>query len=604
MAESQRNDGWNRRSGPESRSRNNNAWQTKSRSKNTPNNKKYNKNSRNNSPDMIIEIVSNKVGKLIGSEGKTIKNLQQKSNTKICVGKSINNNNLTMVTIVGSLENQNKAKELITELLTDSPPPEPCVEEFCSFDRYVEPPPFTPGPIIKNFYYEDIAISNMSQKDAKEIRRRNNNIEVECIFNETENAPKNTINIVPNPITSFEQAFKNYPEVLQEIKKQGFTTPSPIQCQAWPILLSGKDMIGVAQTGTGKTLAFLLPALIHIDGQGNAPRIGPNALILAPTRELALQIEKEVNKYSYRGIKAICIYGGVKRPEQIKLIKKENAQIIIATPGRLIDFVRINVIDLRSVSYVVLDEADRMLDMGFEPQIRYCISDIRSDRQTVMTSATWPEEVRRMALSFMVDPIQVSIGSLDLTAVHTVQQHIYIVEEEDKKSFLKDFLHNMSSDDKIIVFLRTKAGVSDLSVELIFDKIDNEIIHSGLMQEDREKAIEYMENGTVRLLIATDLVSRGLDIKDITHVFNYDFPNDIEEYVHRVGRTGRAGKSGVSITLMTRNDWSHAKGLIAILEEAGQDVPYDLRSMADRYEHKQAQRSEKRTYNNKRYSRK
>ncbi|XP_015178058.1 PREDICTED: probable ATP-dependent RNA helicase DDX43 [Polistes dominula] len=599
MAESRRNNGgWSTKSGSNSKSRNNNnGWQETSKSKTMPKNKNYNGNSRNNMPSMKIEIDPKKVGKLIGKEGKNIKELQQKSNTRILVDNSRNNNNATTVTITGSLENQKKANELIEELLKD-PPPQP-EEDLSLYDSYVKPPPFTPGPIIKNFYKEDPTVSSMSPKDAREIRRQNNNIEVECIFTD-EDAPKNFITFVPNPITSFEQAFKGYPEILKEIVKQGFKTPSPIQCQAWPILLSGKDMIGVAQTGTGKTLAFLLPALIHIDGQRDTPRIGPNVIILAPTRELALQIEKEVNKYSYRDIKAICIYGGVNRLEQIKLAKKENAHIVIATPGRLMDFVRVNVIDVRSVSYVVLDEADRMLDLGFGHQISYCLDDVRPDRQTVMTSATWPPAVRSMALKYMVDPIQVSIGSLDLTATHTVEQIVYVVEEEEKKEILKDFLLNLHPEDKVIVFLRTKTNVTDLSLELCLDhKIDNENVHSGLVQEEREKSIAYFENNTVRILLATDLVSRGIDIKNVTHVINYDFPNEIEEYVHRVGRTGRAGQRGVSITYMTKKDWAHAQALIDILEEAYQDVPYELRSMANRYEQRQSQRSNKRTNKNK-----
>ncbi|KAI4472749.1 hypothetical protein M0802_016526 [Mischocyttarus mexicanus] len=503
---------------------------------------------------MVIEIPSKKVGKLIGTEGKTIKDFQQKSMTKIYVDKSANNGN-TAVTIIGSLENQNKAKRMIIEFLKDPPPvPKPCMkEDFSSYDNYVEPPPFTPAPIKKYFYKEDPSVAKLSLQEAIEIRKANSGIEVKCIYN---NSSQNTLNFVPSPITTFNQAFRNYPEILKEIKKQGFRKPSPIQCQAWPILLSGKDMIGIAQTGTGKTLAFLLPALIHIKGQNNAPRIGPNALILAPTRELALQIEKEVSKYSYGDIKAICIYGGVNRNEQIRLVKKENPEIVIATPGRLMDLVRVNVIDLRSVS------------------------------------ATWPPDVRRMALQFMMDPIEVSVGSLNLSAVRTVRQEVHIVDKCEKKELLKKFIREMLPDDKMIVFLRSKADVSDLSVEFILGGIDNECIHSGLIQSDREQAIEYMENGTVRILIATDLVSRGLDIKDITHVYNYDFPRDIEEYVHRVGRTGRAGKTGVSVTLMTKNDWSNAKDLIRILEEAGQEVPEKLRKMANSYAYNQANKKQ------------
>lgn len=217
---------------------------------------------------------------------------------------------------------------------------------------------------------------------------------------------------------------------MAEIKNQGFNKPSPIQCQAWPVLLKGEDMIGIAQTGTGKTLAFLLPAMIHTEYQP-LPRGGPNVLVMAPTRELAIQIEKEVSKYKFRNMKAVCVYGGGDRRAQIANIKL-GVEIIIATPGRLNDLIDNNVIDVASITYLVLDEADRMLDMGFEPQIRKFLLNVRPDRQTVMTSATWPPGVRRLAERYMINPVQVCIGSLDLAAVHSVEQVIEIIDEEWK----------------------------------------------------------------------------------------------------------------------------------------------------------------------------
>ncbi|XP_047369459.1 probable ATP-dependent RNA helicase DDX43 [Vespa velutina] len=547
------------------------------------------------SNDLIINIDSKKVGKLIGKGGCNIKELQEKSKTRIQINQSTTCG-ISTVTLIGSPAAQNKAKELIDELLKDTPQPVKAEQKkgtkfnLNRINKSHEEP-FTYPPIYKNFYQEDPFITQMSAERVAEIRLQNNNIEVQIVFDDEESNVD--VCCIPNPIETFEQAFHNYPQVLEEIKKQGFTNPSPIQRQAWPILLSGKDMIGIAQTGTGKTLAFLLPALIHIVGQKTPfnERVGPNVLILAPTRELALQIEKEVGKYSYRNIKAVCLYGGGNRQDQIDIVT-EGVQIVIATPGRLNDLVLARAIDVRSVTYLVLDEADRMLDMGFEPQIRKSLFDVRSDRQTIMTSATWPPGVRRLARSYMKDPIQVFVGSLNLSAVHTVKQHIHIIDEEDKLDVFYEFIRNMDPEDKIIAFFSKKARVDDVASELFLSHIKNESIHGGRDQEDREQAIEGLKNGSVRILLATDVVSRGIDIEDITHVFNYDFPRDMEEYVHRVGRTGRAGKTGESITLMTKDDWSHSKELISILEEANQMVPGELYSMAERYKAWKTKRAE------------
>lgn len=434
-------------------------------------------------------------------------------------------------------------------------------------------------PLTKNFYKEDYEVANLYAEDAVRIRKENNNITVSRVFKE-DGISEN----IPNPIWKFEQCFAAYPDLLEEINKQKFTKPSPIQSQAWPILLKGEDMIGIAQTGTGKTLAFLLPAMIHTEYQSTprSERGGPNVLVLAPTRELALQIEKEVHKYSFRGMKAVCIYGGGNRRDQINNVQS-GVEIIICTPGRLNDLIEAKIIDVSSVTYLVLDEADRMLDMGFEPQIRKVMLDIRPDRQTVMTSATWPPGVRRLAQSYMTNPIQVCVGSLDLAATHTVKQIIEIMEEGDKFYAIQNFLKNMEKNDKAIIFCGKKTRADDLSSDLTIAGYICTAIHGSREQSDREQAIADITSGYIKILIATDVASRGLDIDDITHVINFDFPRNIEEYVHRVGRTGRAGRSGTSISYITRSDWGVAKELISILEEADQDVPSELREMANRF---------------------
>ncbi|KFB52376.1 AGAP004351-PA-like protein [Anopheles sinensis] len=435
-------------------------------------------------------------------------------------------------------------------------------------------------PLTKKFYREHPDVAKMCPAEVAAFREENNNIVVDRTFKDEKGEKKP----IPNPINEFHQAFGDYPDLMEELQKAKFTKPTPIQAQAWPVLLSGEDLIGIAQTGTGKTLAFLLPAFIHIEGQSvpRAERGGPNVLVLAPTRELALQIEKEVAKYQFRGIKAICLYGGGDRRAQMNAVRR-GVEIIIATPGRLNDLVQEGVVNVNTITYLVLDEADRMLDMGFEPQIRKVLLDIRPDRQTVMTSATWPDGVRRLAQSYMSDPIQVYIGTLDLAATHTVTQLIEVMDEDDKYYRISEFVRNMQPTDKVIIFCGKKTRADDLSSEFVLAGINCQSIHGNRDQSDREQALVDIKSGHVNILIATDVASRGLDIEDITHVVNYDFPRNIEEYVHRVGRTGRAGRSGISLSFFTRSDWGVAAELIKILEEANQEVLPELRDMAVRF---------------------
>lgn len=469
-------------------------------------------------------------------------------------------------------------------------------------------------PVIKEFYTEDAEIAKMTREQVKQFRKENFDIKVEffkkenlsyCINpdkkqeKEKELTPEEIeealFERVPKPVKTIEQAFKNYPEILEECRKQNFVKPTPIQSQMWPILLKGNDCVGIAQTGTGKTLAFLLPALIHIDNQitPRNQRIGPNVLVLSPTRELAIQIEQEVKKINYKQIKSVCIYGGGDRKEQANVCTK-GVEIIIATPGRLYDLIQSKIVNVTSVTFLVLDEADRMLDMGFEPQIMKILLDIRPDRQTVMTSATWPQGVRRLATKYLTDPIQLYVGSLDLRAAKTVTQKLEMVQgDDDKRHRLMDIIENkMNEFDKLIVFVGRKSTADNLSCDLSLKNIQCQAIHGDREQCDREEALEDFKENRVRILIATDVASRGIDVKDITCVLNYDFPRNIEEYVHRVGRTGRAGRTGVSITFMAREDWKHAKELIEILKQGEQLVPQSLVDMAERFEAAQRKRAE------------
>lgn len=565
----------------------------------------------------VIYVPSHKVGRIIGKGGAKIKDLQYESDAKIKIGDSSGNE--APVTLTGTDAAILKAEELINNLIEDFRPAAPERETHNASDSSGQSSEFFKTSddgvqvidweklnayhtehqqsrydklpkIIKDFYKEDPEVAAMTPADVTRWRLANFDIQVKRTFDD-----KPGLRPIPNPVLTFEQAFQNYPEILEEIYKQDFKQPSPIQSQAWPILLRGEDLIGIAQTGTGKTLAFLLPALIHIEGQTipREEREGPTVLIMAPTRELALQIDKEVSKYQYKGIKSVCLYGGGDRKEQIKVVAK-GVDIVIATPGRLNDLVMARHLNVINFSYIVLDEADRMLDMGFEPQIRKSLFDVRPDRQTVMTSATWPPGVRRLAESYMKDPIQVNVGSLDLAAVHTVTQKIQFVEESEKEEALYAFLKTMDPNDKVIIFCGKKATASHITTELCLKGIECQSLHGDRDQTDREAALNEMVDGTVNILVATDVASRGIDIKDLTHVVNLDFPRHIEEYVHRVGRTGRAGKTGISLTFISRSDWGNAKELIRILEEANQEVPEELGNMASRFEAMKIRRDKER----------
>lgn len=301
-------------------------------------------------------------------------------------------------------------------------------------------------PFEKNFYVEHPKISAMTHQRVEEFRRLK---EIIIISGKD----------VPKPVTSFEySSFPNY--LLDALKQVGFTEPTAIQAQGWPIALSGRDMIGIAETGSGKTLAFLLPSIVHINAQQLLrPGDGPIVLVLAPTRELVEQIRNECNKFGHSSrIKNTVAYGGVPKRSQIADLRR-GVEILLACPGRLIDFLESNVTNLRRVTYLVLDEADRMLDMGFEPQIRSIVGQIRPDRQTLMWSATWPKEVQALARDLCrEEPVHINIGSLNLTACHNISQEIMLVQEHQKKPTLKSLLPKLMDGSKIIIFADTKKG--------------------------------------------------------------------------------------------------------------------------------------------------
>lgn len=387
---------------------------------------------------------------------------------------------------------------------------------------------------------------------------------------------------VPRPVETFDEAgFPQY--VLNEVKAQGFERPTAIQAQGWPMALSGRDVVGIAETGSGKTLTYCLPAIVHINAQPLlAPGDGPIVLVLAPTRELAVQIQAEMTKFGKSSrIRNTCVYGGVPKGPQIRDLAR-GVEVCIATPGRLIDMLEAGKTNLRRVTYLVLDEADRMLDMGFEPQIRKIVSQIRPDRQTCMWSATWPKEVRQLAQDFLHDYIQVNIGSMDLSANHRITQIVEIVSEFEKRDRMIKHLERImdNRNNKVLIFTGTKRVADDITRFLRQDGWPALSIHGDKQQNERDWVLSEFKSGKSPIMVATDVASRGIDVRDITHVINYDYPNNSEDYVHRIGRTGRAGAKGTAITFFTTDNAKQARDLVTILTEAKQQIDPRLAEMA------------------------
>lgn len=390
-------------------------------------------------------------------------------------------------------------------------------------------------------------------------------------------------NNLPFPIQTFEES--NFPDyVMAEICKQGFQEPTAIQAQGWPIALSGRDMVGIAQTGSGKTLAYILPATVHINNQPRLARgEGPIVLVLAPTRELAQQIQSVARDFgSSSCIRNTCIFGGSPKGPQARDLDR-GVEICIATPGRLIDFLEKGTTNLRRCTYLVLDEADRMLDMGFEPQIRKIIEQIRPDRQVLMWSATWPKEVQALAEDFLTDYIQINIGSLTLAANHNIRQIIEVCQEHEKEGKLSVLLRELRCErgNKTIVFVETKKKVDDITKAIQREGWSALAIHGDKSQQERDNVLSEFRNGKTTILVATDVAARGLDVEDVKYVINYDYPNSSEDYIHRIGRTGRCQAAGTAYAYFTLNNARQAKELMSVLEEAGQVVNPQLIELAN-----------------------
>lgn len=357
--------------------------------------------------------------------------------------------------------------------------------------------------------------------------------------------------------------------ILKALSEQGYAEPTPIQAQAIPCILKGNDFLGIAQTGTGKTAAFALPIMQQLMAEAASLQVNlPRALILSPTRELAAQTLANLKHYGrYTSLKFCAIFGGVNEKPQIRELRN-GIDILVATPGRLLDLYHRKIFSLKGVRYCVLDEADRMLDMGFLPDIRKIMKELSTQRQTMLFSATLPQAIEELVEDFLNHPVRIDITP-PATVAGTVEQHLFFIPKSQKQEFLQHVLTD-SQCEKVIVFSKTKYGADRIGRNLRKVNIDNCTLHGDKSQRERQKAIKHFQKGDVNVLIATDVASRGIDIADITHVINFDLPDEPENYIHRIGRTGRAGKSGVAFSFC---DGSEKRLLRAIEKEIGERIP-------------------------------
>lgn len=359
--------------------------------------------------------------------------------------------------------------------------------------------------------------------------------------------------------------------IQKALEEEGYTNPTPIQEQSIPPILKGKDLLGCAQTGTGKTAAFAIPVLQNIyksNRKDTKEARDISALILAPTRELAIQIEENVKAYSkHMNIRSAVIFGGVSQNPQVRALKS-GVDILIATPGRLLDLINQGFIDLKNIKHFVLDEADRMLDMGMFQDVKKIISKLPKERQNLLFSATMPAEVTKLVNSILKDPIKVEVAPVSST-VDKIKQGVYFVDKKQKKSLLVHLL----KDESIIsalVFSRTKYGANNIVKDLGKAGIESLAIHGNKSQNARQIALNSFKEGKIRVLVATDIAARGIDVDELSHVFNFDLPDIPETYVHRIGRTGRAGNTGIALSFCDREERNDLKEIEKII---GKSIP-------------------------------
>ncbi|XP_026184653.1 putative ATP-dependent RNA helicase DDX46 [Mastacembelus armatus] len=420
----------------------------------------------------------------------------------------------------------------------------------------------------RNFYVEVPELARMTPEEVNAHR-----LELEGITVKGKGCPK--------PIKTWVQCGVSM-KILNALKKHNYEKPTPIQAQAIPAIMSGRDLIGIAKTGSGKTIAFLLPMFRHImDQRPLEESEGPISVIMTPTRELALQITKECKKFSKSlGLRVVCVYGGTGISEQIAELKR-GAEIIVCTPGRMIDMLGANsgrVTNLRRVTYVVLDEADRMFDMGFEPQVMRIVDNVRPDRQTVMFSATFPRAMEALARRILSKPIEVQVGGRSVVC-SDVEQHVLVIDEDKKFLKLLEILGHYQEKGSVIIFVDKQEHADGLLKDLMKASYPCMSLHGGIDQYDRDSIINDFKNGACRLMVATSVAARGLDVKQLILVVNYSCPNHYEDYVHRAGRTGRAGNKGYAYTFITEDQARYAGDIIKALELSGSAVPPELEQL-------------------------
>ncbi len=349
------------------------------------------------------------------------------------------------------------------------------------------------------------------------------------------------------------------PRILRAVKGEGYTSPTPVQAQAIPDLLQGHDLLATAQTGTGKTAAFALP-LLHLLDERPAPDNGSiRALILTPTRELALQIEERLRAYGrYLSIGAAAILGGVSQGPQVRALQKR-PEILVATPGRLFDLLSQGYVCLEKIEILVLDEADRMLDMGFIVDVRKILARIPSERQTMFFSATLEPEVCRLAADMLRDPVTVAVTPSASVSTN-IEQQVFFVGQDDKRALLTGIIKR-NNIKRALVFTRTKHRANRISAQLVNEGVSADAIHSNKSQNARQRALDLFNRGKIRVLVATDIVARGIDVEGVSHVINFELPNEPEIYVHRIGRTARAGATGVALSFCCSEEVGMLRGI-------------------------------------------
>ncbi|XP_044272717.1 ATP-dependent RNA helicase DDX42 isoform X2 [Tribolium madens] len=421
-------------------------------------------------------------------------------------------------------------------------------------------------PFEKNFYNEHPEIASLSNKQVAELRKT---------FDITVSGSQ-----PPKPVSSFAH-FNFDDKLLKAIIKAEYISPTPIQAQAVPCALQGRDVLGIAQTGSGKTAAFLWPLLKHVSTQPPVSEgEGPAGLILAPTRELAIQIYNEAKKFArVYDLSVVCAYGGGSKWEQ-SLALKEGADIVVATPGRIIDHVKGGATNLQRVTFLVLDEADRMFELGFEPQVRSVCNHVRPDRQTLLFSATFRKRIEKLAKDALNDPVRISQGITGQANEDVTQKVLLMENQQLKRDWLVSNLVELLSAGSVLVFVTKKVDAEQLANDLKVKEFECLLLHGDIEQAERNKVITAFKKKECSLLVATDVAARGLDIPHIRTVVNYDIARDIDTHTHRIGRTGRAGNQGTAYTLITPKDKEFVGHIVKNLEAAHQDVPQEVLDLA------------------------